>query len=90
MLADDFICRLGRFRIAKEILEHRPVALMQHVFAHVVILKAQAIMVDEAVEYLARCQSFEPILDRFAEIPVYEAVFTEKDGKIVEMKWTTT
>ena len=78
--AETLINRIGRFDIAMAIIDKRP-DLARRVLGECVVLRAECMLSQAAIEYVARCSAFAVVEDG-DRVPDYDIEIDEDAGTI--------
>ncbi|MEY9560508.1 hypothetical protein [Sinorhizobium fredii] len=74
--------RLGRFSIAIELISEAS-DVVRRIMGEVIVLRAEAMLVDACIEYEALCPAFEPLKEGL-RLPEYDIVY---DADTDQLSW---
>jgi len=77
--------RIGRFRIIRDMLETEPDSALC-IFEGILILRAEHLLSEDVVEYVAISKHFEPCPSG-CEAPLYEATIYQTGNVVQQVEW---
>jgi hypothetical protein len=80
MVKEPYGSRRGRFAIPGPVLREHP-EVVQRVLAETIPVRAEMMLLEDAIEYDAYCLAFEPIAEGEA-IPIYDAEYDTVTGSL--------
>lgn len=74
--------RLGRFQIGIDVINDAP-EIVTRIMGETIILRAEALLSNKAIEYHAICEHFEELPDGMT-LPEYDVIY---DGETDKITW---